>query len=338
MSSNVSCSVYNGGAYNPNECSGHGNCVNNQCVCFSYFTGSNCSISPLENSSEILQFYWIHTSIFASLFAIIFLLILLQFSLVISEGGWKKLNKANATFYVLLFVASISRVIYLLLDPYGFRGILGPVAESILFGLPYPCLLGIYILICLMWIKAYNAIRYTKVLDYAVRNAWIAIVVVFTVEFAYDTIHGIYAVGTIRSIMLAIYTFVFVVGVLILAILFLTYGQKLYRRMKNFGTTKERQSNNLEKFNVFAKTCSILAIVLIGGLVFFLVLTIIYSTNVIIFLSSETFERSFEAAFILSVVIMFWKTFKSARQQVSTATPNTTSQGPNPTVSKESSL
>jgi hypothetical protein len=338
MSSNVSCSVYNGGAYNPNECSGHGNCVNSHCVCFPIFTGSNCSINQIENSPELLRFFWIHISIFVSLFAIIFLLILLQFSLVISEGGWKKLNKATVTFYVLLFLASISRVVYLLLDPYRFRGIIGPVAESILFGLPYPCLFGIYILICLMWIKACNAIRYIKVLDYAVKNAWIAIVVVFTVEFAYDTLRGIYAVGTIRLITLAIYTFVFVVGLIILAILFLTYGQKLYRRMKNFGTTKERQSNNLEKFNVFAKTSSILAIVLIGGLVFFLALTIIYSTNMIIFLSSATFQRSFEVVFTLSVVIMFWKTFKPTHQQVSTATPNTTSQGPDSTVSKESSL
>jgi hypothetical protein len=102
----------------------------------------------------------------------------------------------------------------------------------------------------------YGATRYTKALDYAVRSAWIAIGVIFIVELVYDIVRAIYAVGIYRLISLIIYTIIVGIGTMTIAILFLIYGQKMYRRLKLFSTNERTRQINMKKVCVFISTFS----------------------------------------------------------------------------------
>lgn len=303
MSSNFSCST-------SVSCSGHGDCVNQQCVCYPIFTGPSCSINKIDTTPRMPEFFWIHVYGFAILFASIVVLSILQFSIFVYQRGWKNVTKAAITLYGLLCLIGINRTVYLLLDPYRYRGILGPIVESILFGFAISCLAGIYILIILMWIKMYSATHYTKTLDYAVQNAWIAIAVIFIVELIYDIVRGIYAVGLSRLITLVVYTVVLGFGTLIIAILFLIYGHKMYRRLKLFSRNERTKQITMKRINLFAKTTSIITIVLIVMLANFLILQFFFGENIVIFLISHTFQRFFEFCYCLIVIITHWKTYR----------------------------
>jgi len=93
----------------------------------------------------------------------------------------------------------------------------------------------------------YSATHYTKTLDYAVQNAWIAIAVIFIVELIYDIVRGIYAVGLSRLITLVVYTVVLGFGTVIIAILFLIYGHKMYRRLKLFSRNERTKQITMKR-------------------------------------------------------------------------------------------
>jgi hypothetical protein len=271
----------------------------------------------------MFDFFWIHCYVFAVLFFGIAVLTAIQFSLVVHQKGCKKLSMATFMLYGLLFLVGIERTLYMLLDPYRYRAIIGPVAEQVLYGLTESLLVGVYILIILMWVKMYNATQYTKALRYVVRSAWIAIGVVFIVELTYDIIFGIYSVGVIRLITLSIYTTVLGLGILVLAILFLIYGRKMYRRLREFKNSKQSKKNKMRKINLFAKITSICVIILIVLLGFFLVLQFIFGENVYVLMVSFTCQRAFEFGFALLVIITHWNTFrkKSKNDETQEATP-----------------
>jgi hypothetical protein len=274
--------------------------------------GPSCSINKIDTTPRMPEFFWIHVYGFAILFASIVVLSILQFSIFVYQRGWKNVTKAAITLYGLLCLIGINRTVYLLLDPYRYRGILGPIVESILFGFAISCLAGIYILIILMWIKMYSATHYTKTLDYAVQNAWIAIAVIFIVELIYDIVRGIYAVGLSRLITLVVYTVVLGFGTLIIAILFLIYGHKMYRRLKLFSRNERTKQITMKRINLFAKTTSIITIVLIVMLANFLILQFFFGENIVIFLISHTFQRFFEFSYCLFVILSHWKTITHA--------------------------
>jgi hypothetical protein len=246
--------------------------------------------------------------VFSVLFFGIAVLTTVQFAIVIRQQGCKKLNISTYSLYGLLFFVGIERPLYLLLDPYRYRDLIGPVAENILFGVAIPALIGIYLLIILMWVKMYNATCYIKTLIYVVRIAWIAIAIVFIVEIAYDIVTGIFSVGFIRMISLSIYTVVLGLGILVIAILFLIYGRKMYHRLKSFNDIAKTNKHQMKKINWFAKITSISIIVLIGVLAFFLVLQFFFGENVYALMFSYTCQRLFEFGFSLLVIITHWRT------------------------------
>jgi hypothetical protein len=81
----------------------------------------------------------------------------------------------------------------------------------------------------------------------------------------------------------------------------------MYRRLKNFNTTLKSNKRQMKKINVFAKTASISAIVLVGVLAFFLVLQFLLGEDVYVLMSCATCQRLFEFGFCLMVVIINWK-------------------------------
>jgi hypothetical protein len=279
----------------------------------------------------MFDFFWIHCYVFAVLFFGIAVLTAIQFSLAIRQRGYKKLSMATLTLYGLLFLVGIERTLYMLLDPYRYRAIIGPVAEQVLYGFAISLLIGVYILIILLWVKMYNATHYTKTLKYVIRSAWIAIAVVFVVELTYDIITGFYSVGVIRMITLSIYTVVLGLGILVIAILFLIYGRKMYRRSKKLQDTKQSKKSKMKKVDMFAKITSISIIVLIFVLGFFVVLQFIFGENVYVLMVSYTCQRAFEFGFSLLVIIMHWNAFKKKAKnglsQKSTAKKSFSSKG-----------
>jgi chromate transport protein ChrA len=108
-------------------------------------------------------------------------------------------------------------------------------------------------------VQMYRATQYTKGLNNAIRFGWIAIIVIFVVEFVYDLVRGFFAAGILRLIVLAVYTAVLAIGTLIVVILFLSYGQKMYRRLKifnsKFGDTKKEKKMRKVQFTLHLFVC-----------------------------------------------------------------------------------
>lgn len=108
-------------------------------------------------------------------------------------------------------------------------------------------------------VQMYRATQYTKGLNNAIRFGWIAIIVIFVVEFVYDLVRGFFAAGILRLIVLAVYTAVLAIGTLIVVILFLSYGQKMYCRLKifnsKFGDTKKEKKMRKVQFTLHLFVC-----------------------------------------------------------------------------------
>jgi len=236
MSGNATCS-------NNNQCSGYGYCVNEHCSCIPLYGGDYCEIKLVDTSPELYDFFWIYCYVYAVLFFGVAVISVMQFALTVKDKGWKNMTKVTITLYCLLFLVGIVRAFFLLFDPYDYRGMVGPVGFRLLFGFPIACLLGLYILIILLWINTYNALNYQKALDRVFRHAWVVITILFIVEFTYDLLNGFYGAGTVDFITLAVYIAFVGLGTLTLAILFLIYSRKLYRRL----TSVKSNVQNLKK-------------------------------------------------------------------------------------------
>jgi len=226
-------------------------------------------------------------------------------------------KREREDFYILLFLVGVTRCFFLLFDPYDVRGLLGPVGSQILFGFPIACLVNVYILIIRLWINMYNAVNYQKTLDHVFRYAGIAMALVFLVEFGYDLMDGLFGGGIVFSIMLAIYVVVLGLGVLILAVLFSIYSQKLYRRLKKLKNPKKIPEKTIKKVNVFAVVMTFLTIVLILCLSILITIQIVSGENPLVILISQTCQRPLEISYCLLAIVAHWRKIK---------TPNTTQQ------------
>jgi hypothetical protein len=305
-------------------CSGHGNCVNERCLCYPLFEGPRCSVNQIDITPGLWHFFWIHVYFFAALFVNVSVFSSLQFFSIVREKGWKNVPITTYSLFGLLFLVGLDRVVFLLLDPYRYRGLIGAVGESVIFGFAVSFLVGIYLLIIMMWIKMYKATQYMRSLKYALRSAWIAIGVVFGVEVVYDVVRGLFSVGPIRLITLSIYTVVLGVGILTVAILFLVYGRKIYNRLKKFENRDPSTKNNMKKINRFARAITITTIIFVIVLAIFLVLQIFFSQNPIIFMLLVTFQRCFELIYCGIIIANHWKTVKTSDAEKSnTRTPTT---------------
>jgi hypothetical protein len=106
MSSNSTCL-----GNEPVPCSGHGNCVNQQCVCYPLFQNPNCSISQVNTIPGMFDFFWIHVYCFAALFACVSVLAVVQLSFVVRERGCKNVHIATFSLFGLLMLVGLVRVL-----------------------------------------------------------------------------------------------------------------------------------------------------------------------------------------------------------------------------------
>lgn len=218
MTPNATCT-------NSSQCSEHGFCIAQKCACIPFYSGNFCEINQIDSTPGLHAFFWTYSYLFGILFAGITVIVIFQFILALNYQLF--IFQVLLVLYILLFLVGVTRCFFLLFDPYDVRGLLGPVGSQILFGFPIACLVNVYILIIRLWINMYNAVNYQKTLDHVFRYAGIAMALVFLVEFGYDLMDGLFGGGIVFSIMLAIYVVVLGLGVLILAVLFSIYSQKL---------------------------------------------------------------------------------------------------------------
>jgi hypothetical protein len=259
----------------------------------------------VDASETIFKFFWIQNAIGAALFLGIAVAAIVQLKFLADQKRTiNRNNFANWLLFILIAFIGFERVLYLMLDPYRYRGIIGAVAESILFGLATWGFVCIYLIIIVIWIKMYTSAKnaeqfITKLIKYI----FVLMALVLCVQITYDVIRAIYAAGQARTIALIVYFTFAIVASVAAAIIFLVYGRLLYRRLSKFREHDPTRQAKIDKVMKFTTAASIVVISYAVALGSLIAVTLIYGEAVDAFLISHFLQRLAEFGGCLAILI-----------------------------------
>jgi hypothetical protein len=303
------------------DCFNHGLCTENKCICWTLWTGDQCQTNKIDGNETIFQFFWIQNSICAALFLGIAIAALIQVGFLIERRRrFRRTNLATWTLFLLIAFVGIERVLYLMLDPYRYRAIIGAVAEEILFGLAIWGFVSIYLTILIIWMKMYSSTKNSEqFVSKLIKYIWIMMGVVLAVEVTYDVIRALYAVGAARTTALIVYFVIVAVAGLVSSIGFLVYGRLLYKRLSKFREHDPTRQSKLNKVMRFTSAASIIIISYAVALAALITVTLIYGEDITTFLIVHFLERLIEFSGCLAILITHHVNLKSIRAQSTTA-------------------
>jgi low affinity Fe/Cu permease len=268
----------------------------------------------------MFNFFWAQNIICSALFLGVAIAAVVQLAMLDERRRkLKKNNYATWTLYSVIAFIGFERILYLLLDPYRYRGIIGAIAESILFGLATWGLVCVYLMILIMWIKMYRATRNSESLvSKFVKYIWALMGLVFVVQVIYDVIRAIFAAGQGRTVALIVYFAIAIICSLFVSIVFLVYGRLLYRRLIKFKDQDPSRQKKINKVTRFTTTASIIVISYSLALLTLIVVTLVYGEDVLVFLISHFLQRLIEVGACTAILITHHVNIRQHKIQIST--------------------
>eukprot|EP00743_Colponemidia_sp_Colp-15_P007401 GILK01007995.1.p1 GENE.GILK01007995.1~~GILK01007995.1.p1 ORF type:complete len:355 (-),score=13.51 GILK01007995.1:44-1108(-) len=156
--------------------------------------------------------------------------------------------KKRSLVFVLVFLASILRVIFYAVDPYGYRDIFGLVIMQLLYGLPFPLIGSAFAFVLIIWADTYN--MYTgDSIPFLAKVPVVVLTLSAAMWVIEVTIRLLIALRIHIDTMMTLWEIYYAVFVLILGVGYAMYGIRLYRWLTSSFAISARATFMIKKIS-----------------------------------------------------------------------------------------